>query len=506
DLGGDKRMAERVHRQQRSHADGVAEVVAKHAAGQLRAAGGLAGDRPQLGARAQLAVHEREREPGEIRSAAERGDDHVGQILAGLLELDQRLLADDGLVHEHVVEHAAEAVLGLLVARRSLDRLGDGDAETAGAVGILGQDRPTGLRAIAGRGDDLGAPGVHHQLAIRLLLVADLDHVDLAAEAEHLTRERQRAAPLPGAGLGGDLLYALLGVVIGLGDRSVGLVRARRASALVLVVDARRGIEGALEVVGPEHRRRSPQRVGLADALGDLDVAGARDLLLDQRHREQRREGLGSDRLVGRRVERRQRSVGHVGRDVVPVGRDLGFTEGDLALFAHDACYRSNTGTRRVTRQRMTEAPIAARRWLVSPGFDPGWCVAPGLLALVVARVKGLHSESSSDESLALWIAGVLLVDVAHVWASLYRTYLDPDARRHHAQLLRAAPLLVFLIGFMVHAAAPPLFWTALAYVAVFHFIKQQEGFVALYLRAGGERARDRSLAKLAIWVSTAGP
>ncbi|HLT37391.1 MAG TPA: hypothetical protein VK034_13960 [Enhygromyxa sp.] len=154
----------------------------------------------------------------------------------------------------------------------------------------------------------------------------------------------------------------------------------------------------------------------------------------------------------------------------------------------------------------MTEAPIAARRWLVSPGFDLGWFVAPGLLALVVALLIGLRSESSSDDSLALWIAGVLLVDVAHVWASLYRTYLDPDARRHHAQLLRAAPLLVFLIGFMVHAAAPPLFWTALAYVAVFHFIKQQEGFVALYLRAGGERARDRSLAKLAIWVSTAGP
>jgi hypothetical protein len=154
----------------------------------------------------------------------------------------------------------------------------------------------------------------------------------------------------------------------------------------------------------------------------------------------------------------------------------------------------------------MSESPSAARRWLVSPGFDLGWFVVPGLVALAVALVIGVHGHARADDGLALWILGVLLVDVAHVWASLYRTYLDREARRHHARVLRSAPLLVFLIGFMLHAAVPLLFWTVLAYVAAFHFIKQQEGFVALYLRAGGETPHDRSLAKLAIWVSTAGP
>jgi hypothetical protein len=154
----------------------------------------------------------------------------------------------------------------------------------------------------------------------------------------------------------------------------------------------------------------------------------------------------------------------------------------------------------------MTESPIASRRWLVSPGFDLGWFVVPGLVALAVALVVGLHGQGNDEDDLALWIVGVLLVDVAHVWASLYRTYLDREARGHHARVLRTAPVLVFLIGFMLHAAVPALFWTALAYVAVFHFIKQQEGFVALYVRAGGETLRDRQLARLAIWVSTAGP
>lgn len=163
----------------------------------------------------------------------------------------------------------------------------------------------------------------------------------------------------------------------------------------------------------------------------------------------------------------------------------------------------------------MTDTATVSRRWLVSPRFDLGWFVAPGLLALLLALAVGLWAEPSDHESLALWIAGVLLVDVAHVWASLYRTYLDPEARQLHAQLLRSAPLVVFLLGFMIHAIAPALFWTALAYVAVFHFIKQQEGFVALYLRIESSQAgpaaqrwsaHDRKLAKLTIWVSTAGP
>ena len=40
----------------------------------------------------------------------------------------------------------------------------------------------------------------------------------------------------------------------------------------------------------------------------------------------------------------------------------------------------------------------------------------------------GLACDGDHD-SLLLWIVGVLLVDVAHVYASLYRTYLDPVAR-----------------------------------------------------------------------------
>ncbi|NVB40207.1 hypothetical protein G6O69_20360 [Pseudenhygromyxa sp. WMMC2535] len=148
------------------------------------------------------------------------------------------------------------------------------------------------------------------------------------------------------------------------------------------------------------------------------------------------------------------------------------------------------------------------QRWLVSPTFDLGWFVLPGLLAAIVGLVIGVADAGGDEDSLTLWIAGVLLVDVAHVWASLYRTWLDPEARRRHASLLRGAPLLVFTIGFMAHAISPALFWTCLAYLAVFHFIKQQEGFVSIYLRAGASPPTrlDRALSKAAVWACTAGP
>ena len=63
--------------------------------------------------------------------------------------------------------------------------------------------------------------------------------------------------------------------------------------------------------------------------------------------------------------------------------------------------------------------------FLRSPAFDLGWFVVPGLLAALLGLAIGLLSpEPPASESLLLWIGGVLLVDVAHVYASLYRTYL----------------------------------------------------------------------------------
>ena len=148
-------------------------------------------------------------------------------------------------------------------------------------------------------------------------------------------------------------------------------------------------------------------------------------------------------------------------------------------------------------------APVPA---IVSPRFDFGWFVLPGLVAIAWGLLLGLRGDGSQDSGLGLWIVGVLLVDVAHVYASLYRTYLDPVARKTHRRRLIWAPILCAWFGFLLHLESPLLFWGALAYVAIFHFIKQHIGFALLYVRAGNETRRDRKLVTAAIWAGTLAP
>jgi len=145
--------------------------------------------------------------------------------------------------------------------------------------------------------------------------------------------------------------------------------------------------------------------------------------------------------------------------------------------------------------------------FLVSPRFDLGWFVVPGLASAIVGAAIGLSSSASpATTGPLLWILGVLFVDVAHVWASLYRTYLDPVARKRHRSRLTLTPLACWLVGFATHLVSPRMFWGLLAYVAVFHFIKQHIGFARLYLRVERAARFDIDLVSALLWASTLGP
>lgn len=146
---------------------------------------------------------------------------------------------------------------------------------------------------------------------------------------------------------------------------------------------------------------------------------------------------------------------------------------------------------------------------LVSPRHDVAWFVLPGILGALAGLCIGLlpaTSETREGGGLGLWIIGVLLVDVAHVYASLYRTYLDPHARALHRKRLWLIPMLCLWFGVLLHLESRLLFWSVLAYVAIFHFIKQHLGFALLYVRAGRETPLDRALVTAAIWAGTLGP
>ena len=132
-----------------------------------------------------------------------------------------------------------------------------------------------------------------------------------------------------------------------------------------------------------------------------------------------------------------------------------------------------------------------------------------GGAAVVALVLFSLAPWLAPDGALPLWgfFLFVVCVDVAHVWSTLYRTYFDRDELRLRPRLYVGVPVSVFLLGLGLHLASPIWFWRVLAYTAVYHFIRQQIGWVAIYRARAGERARvDRLLDQAVIYASTLFP
>ena len=326
-------MPERIHRQQRREPGHIPEIVLERAAREFRAARRLDGHDADIPAFDKVPAQEREAQSCEIAAAAEAADHHV-RLGAGHLHLCDRLLPDDGLVQDHVVQHAAQAVAGVLrVLQSHLHGLRDRQPEASRAVGVAFERCAARGGDCAGRRDALGAPRVHHQPPVGFLFVADLHHENLHVEPEMLGCEGDGRAPLPGARFGRQVAYALLVVVVGLRHGGVGLVRSGGRYAFVLEIDLCRGAEGFFQSRGAHQRRRPPYLVDLLHLFGDVDETLRRHLLVDQFFGEDGAHLLLRHGLLGRGMQRRQRFVGHVGHDVVPLCGHLTLGQAEFLCF-----------------------------------------------------------------------------------------------------------------------------------------------------------------------------
>lgn len=148
----------------------------------------------------------------------------------------------------------------------------------------------------------------------------------------------------------------------------------------------------------------------------------------------------------------------------------------------------------------------AGAPWLVSRRFDLLWLIGPLALGLLLVPLGPVWAEDGEVPPW-LWLILVLLVDVAHVWSTLFRTYLDPVELRRHPLRYVLLPLACYLVGLLLASISTATFWRALAYLAVFHFVRQQYGWVALYQKkeVGSSRA-SRWLDGVAVYGATVVP
>ncbi|MDT7777673.1 MAG: hypothetical protein QOC99_185, partial [Acidobacteriota bacterium] len=161
------------------------------------------------------------------------------------------------------------------------------------------------------------------------------------------------------------------------------------------------------------------------------------------------------------------------------------------------------------SRTLSSAATFGSRKswWLFSARADI--CVFGGsalvsLLLLWVGARVGVLNEDSPEWA---WVPAVLLVDVAHVYATAFRVYFDREELKRRASLYLLAPVFAFALGVALYSESAALFWRALAYLAVFHFVRQQYGWVAMYRARAGERGlRGWCVDAAAIYMATLYP
>lgn len=152
-------------------------------------------------------------------------------------------------------------------------------------------------------------------------------------------------------------------------------------------------------------------------------------------------------------------------------------------------------------------SPIRPSPWLFSRRTDLLAFGAPALASVALVALGLLSQVAHADTPPGLWLAAVVGIDVAHVWSTAYRVYADPAEIRRRPALYLGAPVIAWLAGVLLHLRSPALFWRCLAYLAVFHFVRQQYGWVMLYRRRAGETDRlGRLVDAAAIYAATLYP
>lgn len=156
--------------------------------------------------------------------------------------------------------------------------------------------------------------------------------------------------------------------------------------------------------------------------------------------------------------------------------------------------------------------PYEAKQvWLFSKWIDLFVLYLPVCITWIVCF---LLPETVLAKPLPLWGWAIFIlgIDVSHVWSTIYRTYLDPEEFDSKRDLLVAAPIFGFTVFFIIALISLQLFessflfWRILAYFALYHFIKQQYGFLAIYNAKLGYKSHQLFKDKFVIYLATLWP
>ena len=133
--------------------------------------------------------------------------------------------------------------------------------------------------------------------------------------------------------------------------------------------------------------------------------------------------------------------------------------------------------------------------WLFGAPVDLSVFLGSACLSLLLVAVGWRLGILDKDAPEWTWISAVLFIDVAHVWSTAFRVYFDCEEFKSKFWLYVLVPVCGYALGVALYSESALAFWRALAYLAVFHFVRQQFGWVALY------RAKLKENNKITFWI-----
>jgi len=145
--------------------------------------------------------------------------------------------------------------------------------------------------------------------------------------------------------------------------------------------------------------------------------------------------------------------------------------------------------------------------WIHKAKTDLTFIIGPSFFVLaIIFLFQDYITEIENKYSFYIWLFLIVFIDVAHVYATLFKTYFVADEFKKNKRRLLLLPTICFAIGIILFSFGSLVFWSFLAYVAVFHFIRQQYGFMRLYERNEEKTTLSVCIDNLAIYSSTGYP
>lgn len=122
--------------------------------------------------------------------------------------------------------------------------------------------------------------------------------------------------------------------------------------------------------------------------------------------------------------------------------------------------------------------------WIHNAKTDWWFILSPPFLVLLIIFLFQKQIQVLENSySFYTWLLLIVFVDVAHVYSTLFKTYFVKGEVRRRKLLYLGIPLISWGLGIALFQFGSLTFWSVLALIAVFHFIRQQYGFMRLYAR-----------------------